>query len=176
MTVPCCLPVCRTAFRGWAAAAVALGASLPAAVLAEEGAQLVSAAEMKAKVANLPEGQAYNVMRKGPNYMLLTAVRGVPGKPELHEGMADLFIALEGGAEVRVGGRLVGGKTYAPGEWMDGRIEGGEIRRLGVGDILWVPAGLPHQVTPSGGKPFRYMVVKVAKADAAALSPPPAGK
>lgn len=96
------------------------------------------------------KGLGFGLIRTGDNYVVMTAVRAVPGNPELHEGMADLFIVQEGSADICVGGRLVDGKAAGPGEWMGGRVEGGKVTSVAAGDILWVPAGEPHQVTPSG--------------------------
>lgn len=132
---------------------------------APEQDQLARAADMKDMVATLKDGRAGMMIRQGGNYMIFTVVRAVPGDPELHEGMADLFMVQEGRANIRVGGKLVDGKLIGPGEWAGGRVDGGEVRHVTTGDMLWVPAGQPHQVTPSGGA-FRYIVVKIAKAAA----------
>jgi mannose-6-phosphate isomerase-like protein (cupin superfamily) len=60
---------------------------------------------------------------------------------------------------VLIGQKLDGGQETAPNEWRGGTIVGGKIYSLGPGDVLWIPAGLPHQITPKGGD-FLYLSVK----------------
>jgi quercetin dioxygenase-like cupin family protein len=40
-------------------------------------------------------------------------------------------------------------------------IEGGETKELTVGDIVHIPAKVPHQLKIASGKPFTYLVIKV---------------
>jgi mannose-6-phosphate isomerase-like protein (cupin superfamily) len=146
---------------------MAMASAWPMTVPAKpaESSQAVTASELQAMVATLDDGRAAAVLRRGENYLVMTAVRAVPGEPEVHERMADLFIVQEGSAKVHLGGSLAGGRLVSPGEWVGGRISGGEVRPLGPGDLLWIPAGWPHQVTPEANRPFRYLVVKVRTPD-----------
>lgn len=114
-------------------------------------------------VPKLVVGRAFQIIGTGPNHLILTATRAVPGDPELHENMADFFLARERSADIFVGGRLIGAKSLAPGQWVGGKMESDHAKTLNPGDVLWVPAGHPQRVTPRRGKPFRYMVVKIAK-------------
>jgi quercetin dioxygenase-like cupin family protein len=54
---------------------------------------------------------------------------------------------------------VTGNRQTAPGEFRGGTISGGRDYQLAPGDILWIPAGAPHQVTPKGGD-FRYLAFK----------------
>jgi quercetin dioxygenase-like cupin family protein len=54
---------------------------------------------------------------------------------------------------------VAGNHQTAAGEFRGGTITGGQEYQLAPGDILWIPAGAPHQVTPKGG-PFRYLAFK----------------
>ncbi len=58
------------------------------------------------------------------------------------------------------GGTMAGGKTSAPGQMLGSSTEGGVTHRLTKGDVIVVPAGLPHwfKEVPA---PISYFVVKV---------------
>jgi quercetin dioxygenase-like cupin family protein len=59
------------------------------------------------------------------------------------------------------GGKVVNPKTIKPGEIRGTSISGGERHTLSTGDIVHIPAGVPHQILLEKGKPFTYFVVKV---------------
>jgi quercetin dioxygenase-like cupin family protein len=55
----------------------------------------------------------------------------------------------------------VNAETTAPHEKRNGTIQGGSRQKLGTGDVVRIPAGVPHQVVLDGAKEFTYLVVKV---------------
>ena len=92
----------------------------------------------------------------------MIAYREASGEAEVHETVADVFIVQAGEATVALGGKVVGGKSTGPGEIRGKSIEGGVVKRLMPGDVVHIPANLPHQVLLApGAKPFTYMIVKV---------------
>jgi uncharacterized protein GlcG (DUF336 family) len=94
------------------------------------------------------------------NYMIHTSRREKAGMVEIHEQDADLVRVIDGTATLVTGGAIVDGATVAPGEIRGKSIEGGETRTLAKGDVVVIPAGVPHwfkDVT----NPFLYYVVKV---------------
>jgi glc operon protein GlcG len=106
-----------------------------------------------AKGAVLFDGQ-------GGNYMVHASRREAPGMAEIHTKDADIVYVLEGTATLVTGGMAIDPKTTAPDELRGTAITGGETRRLKKGDVIIVPAGVPHwfkEVT----NPFLYYVVKV---------------
>ncbi len=54
----------------------------------------------------------------------------------VHPDTADVWVVLEGGGTLTTGGKLANGK-----------IEGGESHTIKVGDVEFIPAGLPHGVS-----------------------------
>jgi mannose-6-phosphate isomerase-like protein (cupin superfamily) len=94
------------------------------------------------------------------NHYMLIAHREGDGSAELHEKEADIFVVQSGAATLVVGGELVGGHTTAPGEIRGPSIKGGEKKPLAAGDIVHIPAGVPHQLLLPKGE-FTYFVVKV---------------
>jgi quercetin dioxygenase-like cupin family protein len=88
--------------------------------------------------------------------------RSKPGEAEIHEKVADVFMVMEGGSTMVTGGTVVGGKTTGPGEIKGTSIQGGHTYQLSKGDVMIVPAGVPHwhKEVP---KSIVYYTVKVPK-------------
>lgn len=84
------------------------------------------------------------------------------GMAEIHEKDTDIIYVLEGSATFVTGGSVVDGKTTAPDEIRGSEIKGGETRKLQKGDVMIVPAGVPHWFKEVPG-PINYYVVKVAR-------------
>ena len=101
-----------------------------------------------------------NLARYGNHYFLL-AKREQTGSSEMHEHEADVFVVQSGEAAIVLGGKIVGSHAVKPGELRGTSIEGGERRHLAAGDVIHIPAGTPHQLLLTKGKPFVYFVVKV---------------
>ncbi len=95
------------------------------------------------------------------NHSTMVAHREGPGQVEIHEHMADLFVVVSGEATLAVGGEGQGMKTTEPGELRGDSIKGGERHALAAGDIVHIPAGMPHQVLLEPGKQFTYFVLKI---------------
>jgi len=96
------------------------------------------------------------------SYKIQAGRRVMPGKVELHEHDTDIFFVTEGSATFVTGGTLEGGKTTKPGEILGEKITGGVTRQLSKGDVIVIPAGVPHWFTEVNGT-FVYFVVKVTK-------------
>lgn len=67
-----------------------------------------------------------------------------PGRPAVHPAEAEYAIVLEGAGTLVSGGTLVEPQTRNPSLVEGNRIEGGTTRTLGPGDVILVPAGVPH--------------------------------
>jgi glc operon protein GlcG len=96
----------------------------------------------------------------GRNYMVHASRRAAPGQAEIHNKDADIVYVLEGEATLVTGGRAVDAKVTAVDELRGVSIEGGESRNLSKGDVIVIPAGVPHQFVRVTN-PFLYYVVKV---------------
>jgi mannose-6-phosphate isomerase-like protein (cupin superfamily) len=79
---------------------------------------------------------------------------------EIHTNEADLFYVIEGSATQVLGGTVVDGKQTGPGQIRGSKIDGGQTYQLGKGDVMWVPAGMPHWF-PEIPQPLSYLLVKV---------------
>jgi uncharacterized protein GlcG (DUF336 family)/mannose-6-phosphate isomerase-like protein (cupin superfamily) len=94
------------------------------------------------------------------NYAIHTSRREAAGKAEVHRTETDVIRVVAGEATVVTGGRLVSASVTAPDEIRAESIDGGETRRIRAGDVIVVPAGIPHWFKDVSG-PIEYFVVKV---------------
>ncbi len=95
----------------------------------------------------------------------MVAHREGSGQVEIHEHFADLFVVVSGEATLVVGGQAEGAKSTEPGELRGDSIRGGERRTIGAGDIVHIPARVPHQVLLEPGHQVTYFVLKVETND-----------
>ena len=139
---------------------------LAASLVSAQAAQVdfFSAKDLQSTAAALtPKGAvaATKDLTKYDNHYFLLAKRIETGSSELHEHEADIFVVESGDGSILTGGKIVGGQTTKAGEIRGTGIEGGERHPLHAGDVVHIPAGVPHQVLLTKGKPFVYFVVKV---------------
>jgi glc operon protein GlcG len=95
------------------------------------------------------------------NYQVHASRRIQPGQSEVHARETDVIYVLDGEATFVTGGTSVDPKETAPNEFRGSRIDGGETRTLTSGDVIIVPAGVPHWFKEIKGE-FHYYVVKVS--------------
>ncbi|MDB4882834.1 MAG: hypothetical protein JWL95_1600, partial [Gemmatimonadetes bacterium] len=72
--------------------------------------------------------------------------RDSAGVHERHEGFTDIFVVQKGSARLLYGGTVEGQRETTPGEWRGGTIRGGTQSELRPGDVVVIPAGIPHQM------------------------------
>lgn len=95
------------------------------------------------------------------NHLIGLSHREGDGMAELHQTQADIMVVESGEATLIVGGTMVSPKTVKPNEVRGTSIDGGEVKRLGEGDVVHIPANVPHQLKIAPGSKFNYLVVKV---------------
>src|SRR5262249_30218736 len=95
------------------------------------------------------------------NHMIGLSHREGDGMAEMHETQVDVLIVDSGAATLIVGGKMVAPKTVKPHEGRGTSIEGGSTSQLGAGDIVHIPAKVPHQLKIAAGTKFTYTVIKV---------------
>jgi mannose-6-phosphate isomerase-like protein (cupin superfamily) len=117
--------------------------------------------QLKTEASTSPHHLATRRLADFPNDTFMLSRREADGVVEWHENQADVFFVQSGSATLVVGGTMVGGETTEPHEKRDGRIEGGVHRTLAAGDVVRIPAKVPHQILLEGSKAFTYFVIKV---------------
>ena len=88
--------------------------------------------------------------------------RDKAGQVEVHDKETDVIYVIEGEATFVTGGEMIGGKVTKAGQSLGTDIKGGDTHRLSKGDVIVVPAGVPHwfKEVPHS---VSYYVVKVLK-------------
>jgi mannose-6-phosphate isomerase-like protein (cupin superfamily) len=106
-------------------------------------------------------GLATETLKKYASDYTMLAFRSKSGKAELHEKFADFYFVLGGEATLVSGGHIVNSSTTAPGEVRGDSVQDGKETRLKKGDIVHIPANIPHQLVLAKGGTFQYFIVKV---------------
>jgi glc operon protein GlcG len=88
--------------------------------------------------------------------------RAEPGQVEIHAKETDIFYVTDGEATIVTGGTMVGGRQTAPNQLRGSDVKGGETRHLKKGDVIVIPAGVPHwfKEVPAS---INYLTIKVIK-------------
>src|SRR5829696_9063549 len=89
---------------------------------------------------------ASEVIATEGNRTFMVAHREGSGLAELHDKQADVIVISRGEVTMVYGGTIGDAKTTAPGETRGTSIAGGTEVKLGPGDILHIPAKVPHQM------------------------------
>lgn len=121
--------------------------------------------EKKLKEKTDASGLATQTIKKYATDYSMLAFRTQSGKAELHEKFADFYFVVAGNATLVSGGHMVNGATTAPGEVRGDSIQDGKETKLKKGDIVHIPADIPHQLLLTKGDTFQYFIVKVQEVE-----------
>lgn len=132
------------------------------------GVRLWKAADLRSKGTALAGKMDVNKVATEPlgtegNRSFMLAYREASGQAEVHDTETDVMFFVEGQATVVHGGTVVDGKVTAPGQTRGSAITGGTEITLGPGDVLHIPATVPHQMKLAAGAKVTYFVTKVVQ-------------
>ncbi len=161
-------PVTRIPQRALASLVTAAFLLIPLGVSAQtmqsdhwSPAQLLERAKHLQQLAAAGDGSASETLTRYPHHYTMLAFRNRAGGGELHERDADLFYILDGHSTIMTGGELVNPKSVAAGEVRADSVKGGTSQELNPGDVVHIPAGMPHQMRVAPGDTVTYFVVKI---------------
>jgi hypothetical protein len=97
------------------------------------------------------------------DHLLEISHREASGRAELHKVKADVMVIQTGIATLLTGGDVIDPVPTGPNEIQGSGIKGGVKREVGPGDVIEIPAGVPHQFLLAPGTQITYLVVKVVK-------------
>jgi uncharacterized protein GlcG (DUF336 family) len=147
----------------------AVGVSGTASALQDEEVAMAGASAIESgpqPVTYFPSNDVKAAFAKGSvlfdhsdKYMVHASRREQPGMAEIHTQDADIIYVLDGTATLVTGGAPINVKPIAADELRGERIDGGEARQLLKGDVIIIPAGVPHWFKEVSS-PFLYYVVK----------------
>lgn len=87
--------------------------------------------------------------------------RDADGFPEQHDKLVDVVMVKSGEGTLIMGGTMKDKKgSAATGEYTGSKLEGGVVHPLVTGDIVHIPAGIPHSFGVSAGKHITYVLLK----------------
>ena len=94
-------------------------------------------------------------------HSLMLIQRNANGEVEVHLHKHDMVFVRQGTATLAYGGEVVNGKDTGPGEIRGASIRNGTNRTIHAGDIVQIPATVPHQIMLNPGKTVAYAAVKI---------------
>jgi mannose-6-phosphate isomerase-like protein (cupin superfamily) len=97
------------------------------------------------------------------DHLLEISHRDGNGRAELHKVKADVMVIQTGTATLVTGGEVIDPVVTGPNEIQGSGIKGGVKHEVGPGDVIEIPAGVPHQFFLAPGTQITYLVVKVLK-------------
>lgn len=100
-------------------------------------------------------------MIKGSDFAVQGTHRVKPGRVEVHVKETDVFYVTDGSATVITGGTVVNPKEGRENQIGGDSIDGGQTFHISKGDVMTIPAGVPHWFKETTG--VSYYVVKVNK-------------
>ncbi len=126
---------------------------------------LERAKHLRQLAAEGDKGSASQTLEKYPHHYTMLAFRNRNGAGEMHQNFADIFYILDGHADLVTGGELVDPKITGPGETSATSVKGGSHQQLKAGDVVHIPAGMPHQMLVPDGETVTYFVVKAQETE-----------
>jgi mannose-6-phosphate isomerase-like protein (cupin superfamily) len=121
----------------------------------------VSADELASDVSHTVSGIGYQIP-SSPGYKVLMIQRDKTGEAEVHMEMNDTIIIERGRGTFWVGGQIRGNHEIRPTEWRGGEMSGAREYSVSVGDLLLIPAGMPHKAVVTSGT-FTYFTIKTPR-------------
>ena len=97
------------------------------------------------------------------NHLLEITHREKDGRAELHKTKADVMVIQSGTATIVWGGEVIDPAPTALNEIQGSGIKVGQKQEVGPGDVIEIPAGIPHQFILAPGTQITYLVIKVVK-------------
>jgi hypothetical protein len=119
-------------------------------------------AKLLATAKASPTGLGMDIADDYGNARTLFVVRVHSGAPERHQLWVDQILVKKGTITLVTGGTMQGEHPNgtAPGETLGTTIDGGKEIALHPGDIVHIPAGIPHQVKIAPNTTTTYVVFK----------------
>jgi mannose-6-phosphate isomerase-like protein (cupin superfamily) len=87
--------------------------------------------------------------------------RTASGGAEIHAHFDDVMLVMDGKADLITGGELIDARSGPNGETTGSGIRNGTSQHIGPGDLIHIPAGVPHQLVIAPGTTYSALVIKV---------------
>jgi hypothetical protein len=108
-----------------------------------------------------PDHSARETLADYGDHRFRLLYRDADGVPEQHDTIVDVVMVQSGQGMLLLGGRMINPRASSgAGEYLGTGIEGGERHALAAGDIVHIPAKIPHSFLVPAGKHITYVLVK----------------
>jgi hypothetical protein len=108
-----------------------------------------------------PDHSARETLADYGDHRFRLLYRDADGVPEQHDTIVDVVMVQSGEGTLLLGGRMINPRASSgAGEYLGTGIEGGERHALAAGDIVHIPAKIPHSFLVPAGKHITYVLVK----------------
>ncbi|MEO8737237.1 MAG: hypothetical protein ABI380_11940 [Edaphobacter sp.] len=126
--------------------------------IAKQGADQLAAAKKS------PTGLSTVTLATYPGHHTMLIARSKSGVAEVHANYSDFLIVVDGGGTELTGGTVVNPEEQPDGETRGLRVDGATAHILHKGDVIHIPAGMPHQAIQAPGQTITLFVIKVQAA------------
>jgi mannose-6-phosphate isomerase-like protein (cupin superfamily) len=116
------------------------------------GADVTAQVEAIAKAMKPGQGFAWQPLVRDGETVAALEYWKTPGRPAVHPDQAEYAIVIAGAGTLISGGTLEAAKPVKPDLTEGDRIIGGTTRTLKPGDVMLIPAGVPHWFGITGGR------------------------
>ncbi|HUR35467.1 MAG TPA: hypothetical protein VM032_16800 [Vicinamibacterales bacterium] len=108
-----------------------------------------------------PDHSARETLADYGDHRFRLLYRDADGAPEQHDGIIDVVFVQSGSGTLQLGGTMIGKRAGSgPGEYLGTRLDGGERHPLAAGDVVHIPATIPHSFLVTAGTHITYVLVK----------------
>jgi mannose-6-phosphate isomerase-like protein (cupin superfamily) len=142
---------------------VALSALALSLLAADPAAQVWKASTLKTYEKGLHDKSMKGALGDWGNHNASMNHREEDGMVEVHENQTDIMYIVSGEGTLVLGGKPVDLKQTAPGEFRAPSSTGGETKQVAPGDMVHIPAGVPHWFKIAKGTQITYLTYKVNK-------------
>ena len=116
------------------------------------GADVTTQVAAMAKAMKPGQGFAWQPLVRDGETVAALEYWKTPGRPAVHPDQAEYAIVIAGAGTLISGGTLEAAKPVKPDLTEGDRIIGGTMRTLKPGDVMLIPAGVPHWFGITGGR------------------------
>jgi mannose-6-phosphate isomerase-like protein (cupin superfamily) len=129
-------------------------------------AEIFSSAQIRAQFSKLAQqanatGSSGMTLRDFGTHTLMLSERTVSGRAEIHAHFDDVMMVIQGQATLITGGDVIEPHDSGNGETSGSGIRNGVAKSITAGDVIHIPAGVPHQLLVAHGVTYSAFVIKV---------------
>ena len=140
--------------------------TVPCCAQAQSKAQVFSGQAITSQLAALVQaakapGSSGATLGDYNSHAIKLSVRTASGGAEVHAHYDDIFFVTDGKAKLVTGGSVVHATTGGDGETKGSSIQNGTSQTIAKGDVIHIPAGVPHQLIIAPGSIYGSIVIKI---------------